>query len=51
MAAKGDDEPFEEKMKRLTNELELQFAESRRLKKAIRERLKGVGYGSYAKVA
>jgi type I restriction enzyme M protein len=35
-----DDEPFKEKMKRLTATLEEQFAESARLEKAIRENLK-----------
>jgi len=40
-----DDEPFEEKMKRLTGQLEEQFAEGARLEKAIRENLKGLGYG------
>ncbi len=38
-AAEGDDEPFEEKIKRLTAQLEEQFAESARLEKAIRENL------------
>jgi len=37
-----DDEPFEEKMKRLTATLEEQFAESRRLEATVRARLKGV---------
>jgi type I restriction enzyme M protein len=39
-----DDEPFDEKMKRLTARLEEQFAESARLEKMIRENLKGFGY-------
>ena len=34
-----DDEPFEEKMARLTATLETQFAKSTRLKAAIRENL------------
>ena len=44
-AAEDDDEPFEEKMKRLTAKLEEQFAESARLEKAIRKNLRGLGYG------
>lgn len=40
----NDDEPFDEKMKRLTAKLEEQFAESARLEKAIRENLKGLGF-------
>jgi len=40
-----DDEPFEDKMKRLTAKLEEQFVESARLEKAIRENFKGLGYG------
>jgi len=35
-----DDEPFEEKVKRLTAKLEEQFAESARLEQAIRENLR-----------
>jgi type I restriction enzyme M protein len=38
-----DEEPFEEKMARLTNELEAQFAESARLETAIRANLKRLG--------
>jgi type I restriction enzyme M protein len=38
-----DDEPFEQKMARLTAELEAQFAESARLEAQIRENLKRVG--------
>ena len=34
-----DDEPFEEKMERLTKKLNEQFAESRKLEKAIRKNL------------
>jgi type I restriction enzyme M protein len=40
-----DDEPFEEKMTRLVGELEVQFAESAKLEKAIRRNLKGLGLG------
>lgn len=36
---------FEEKMLRLATTLEQQFAESTRLEKAIRENLRGLGYG------
>lgn len=39
-----DDEPFEEKMERLTAELGEFFNESRRLEKEIRKQLKGLGY-------
>jgi type I restriction enzyme M protein len=35
-----DDEPFEQKMARLTKELEGQFEESEKLEKQIRENLK-----------
>ncbi|HXC36844.1 MAG TPA: N-6 DNA methylase, partial [Candidatus Acidoferrales bacterium] len=40
-----DDEPFEEKMKRLTAKLDAQFAESATLEKTIRLNLVNVGYG------
>jgi len=40
-----DDEPFEDKMRRLTKELAEQFAESARLESAIKSNLKGLGYG------
>lgn len=40
-----DDEPFDEKMKRLTAKLEEQFAESARLGKVIQKNLKGLGNG------
>ncbi len=40
-----DDEPFEEKMERLTAQLEEQFAESARLEQAIRENLRELRYG------
>jgi type I restriction enzyme M protein len=41
-----DDEPFEEKMTRLTKELEAQFEENDRLAKQIRRNLKGINYES-----
>lgn len=40
-----DGEPFEEKMERLTNELDLLFAESNKLEEEIREQLGELGYG------
>ena len=40
-----DGEPFGEKMTRLVTELNLQFAESSKLEKAIKANLKGLGYG------
>ena len=40
-----DDEPFDEKMKRLVATLNEQFAESAKLEKAIKANLKGLGYG------
>jgi type I restriction enzyme M protein len=40
-----DDEPFDEKMKRLTATLAEQFKESQELEKAIRKNLKDIGYG------
>jgi len=40
-----DGEPFEEKMKRLTTQLNEQFKESARLEKEIRENLRRIGYG------
>ena len=40
-----DGEPFAEKMARLTEKLEEQFAESARLEAAIRDNLRGLGYG------
>lgn len=39
-----DDEPFEEKMDRLTSELGKQFQVSARLEKEIGNNLKGLGY-------
>ena len=41
-----DGEPFGEKMQRLVSQLNEQFAESRKLEKAIRSNLEGLGYGS-----
>ncbi|OPZ84068.1 MAG: Type I restriction enzyme EcoKI M protein [bacterium ADurb.Bin429] len=41
-----DDESFAEKMAHLTARLEAQFTESARLEQAIRESLRGLGYGS-----
>ncbi|UBF24182.1 N-6 DNA methylase [Kovacikia minuta CCNUW1] len=38
-----DDEPFEEKMQRLTAKLEEQFAESAKLEAAIKENLRRLG--------
>ena len=40
-----DGEPFGEKMQRLVATLNEQFAESRKLEKAIRSNLEGLGYG------
>jgi type I restriction enzyme M protein len=40
-----DGEPFEQKMTRLVAALDEQFAESARLETAIRENLRGLGYG------
>jgi type I restriction enzyme M protein len=39
-----DGEPFEEKMTRLVNELNSQFAESAKLEQAIQRNLEGLGY-------
>ena len=44
-AAEEDDEPFEERMKRLVAQLREQQAEGARLDKAIAASLKGLGYG------
>ena len=41
-----DDEPFEEKMKRLTAKLDEQFKESAKLEKAIRANMEELGYGT-----
>jgi type I restriction enzyme M protein len=38
-------EPFDEKMKHLTAQLNEQFAESAKLEATIRKNLKGLGYG------
>lgn len=43
--AENDEEPFPEKMARLTKQLDEQFKESARLEKVIRNNLKGLGYG------
>jgi type I restriction enzyme M protein len=40
-----DHEPFDEQMQQLTATLNKQFAESARLKRAIKSNLKGLGYG------
>lgn len=40
-----DDEPFEQKMARLTKELEAQFEESNSIEKQIRQSLEKIGYG------
>jgi type I restriction enzyme M protein len=44
--AEDDDEPFEEKMRRLVATLEQQFVESALLETAIRKYLAGLGYAS-----
>jgi type I restriction enzyme M protein len=44
-AQEADGEPFEEKMARLTAQLDQQFTESARLEKAIRENLARLSYG------
>ena len=41
----NDDEPFEEKMQRLTETLQLQCAEGARLEQTIGTNLKELGYG------
>lgn len=43
-AIEEDDEVFEEKMKKLTTELNQQFAESHKLEEQIKENLKSIGY-------
>jgi type I restriction enzyme M protein len=40
-----DDEPFDEKMKRLTGELSKCFEESDRLQEEIKKNLEAIGYG------
>ena len=44
VASRDDDEPFDEKMHRLTATLREQFAESGRLEAAINGNLRGLGY-------
>ena len=44
-AVEDDDEPFEEKMKRLMAKLEEQFVEGARLERMIRKNMEGLGYG------
>lgn len=44
-AAAEDDEPFAEKMQRLTAELKVYLDESDRLEQSIKEQLGGLGYG------
>ena len=44
-AAEDDDDPFEEKMKRLVVQLREQQAEARRLDEAIWRNIKELGYG------
>ncbi|MCR9291862.1 MAG: type I restriction-modification system subunit M [bacterium] len=44
-AVEDDDEPFEEKIQQLTQELYSQFEESAKLEAAIRANLEGLGYG------
>ena len=39
-----DDEPFDEKMKRLAGQLDERFKESERLEMLIKRNLKGLGY-------
>jgi type I restriction enzyme M protein len=41
-----DDEPFEEKIARLTKDLEAQFEESEKIKQTIRVNLKKINYGN-----
>ena len=44
--AEGEGEPFDEKMSRLVIELNEQFAETAKLKEAIKANLAALGYGS-----
>ncbi len=44
-AVEDEDEPFDEKMRRLTSTLAQQFAESARLESAIRRKLDNLGFG------
>jgi type I restriction enzyme M protein len=41
----NDGEPFEEKMKALTEKLDEQFKDSAQLERQIRENMRGLGYG------
>jgi type I restriction enzyme M protein len=43
-AAEGDDEPFDDKMRRLVGKLREQRAEARRLDAVIAANLKALGY-------
>jgi type I restriction enzyme M protein len=43
-AAEDDDEPFDEKMQRLTNTLAAQFKQSAQLERAILQNLASVGF-------
>lgn len=43
--AEDDDEPFDEKVKRLTMKLDEQFRESAQLEQAIRENLRRLKHG------
>ncbi len=45
-AAEEDEEPFEEKVKRLTAKLEEEFAEAKKLEEVIRNNLRGLGFRS-----
>ena len=40
-----DEEPFEQKMERITSELSEQFAKSKELEDQIRTSMEGLGYG------
>ena len=44
-AVEEDNEPFDEKMERLTGELAEQFVKSKKLEDQIRKVLEGIGYG------
>lgn len=44
-AVEEDDEPFEQKMERITADLSEQFAKSKELEDQIRKSLEGLGYG------
>ncbi len=49
-AFEEDGEPFEEELARLVAVLEGQFEEGKRLEKAIRGNLRGLGYGDLPKI-